>query len=124
MIDFLKLFVHVVILPFQLEAKIVLLRHQLNVLRRRVPSKPKLAAADRLLFVWLYRLFPSMLNAVTIVPHGRSSGGIGLASACCGAGSRARVGGRPKVSLEIRRLIREMSFATGFWGAPRIPGEL
>jgi hypothetical protein len=23
--------------------------------------------ADRLLFVWLYRLFPSVLNAVTIV---------------------------------------------------------
>ena len=29
---------------------------QLNVLRRRVPSNPKLAIADRLVFVWLYRL--------------------------------------------------------------------
>jgi hypothetical protein len=71
MIDFLKLFVHVVVSPFktraQLEAEIVLLRHQLNVLRRRVPSKPKLDVADRLLFVWLYRLFPSVLSAVTIV---------------------------------------------------------
>jgi len=28
-----------------------LLRHQLNVLRRRVPSTPKLAVADRLIFV-------------------------------------------------------------------------
>jgi len=28
----------------------------MNVLRRRAPSKPKLRAADRLLFVWLYRL--------------------------------------------------------------------
>ena len=44
-----------------------MLRHQLNVLRRRVPSKPKLAVADRLLFVWLYRLFPSLLNAVAII---------------------------------------------------------
>ena len=71
MIDFLKLFVHVVVWPFktraQLEAEIVLLRHQLNVLRRRVPSKPKLAVVDRLLFVWLYRLFPSVLSAVAIV---------------------------------------------------------
>jgi hypothetical protein len=41
----------------RLEAEIVLLRHQLNVLRRRVPSNLKLAAPDRLLFVWLYRLF-------------------------------------------------------------------
>jgi hypothetical protein len=37
------------------------------VLRQRVPSKPRLTVADRLLFVWLYRLFPSVLNAVTIV---------------------------------------------------------
>ena len=69
--EFLSLFLHVLVSPFktraQLEAEIVLLRHQLNVLRRRVPSKPKLAVADRLLFVWLYRLFPSVLNAVTIV---------------------------------------------------------
>src|SRR3954451_10428291 len=71
MIDFLKLFVHVLVSPFKtqarLEAEIVLLRNQLNVLRRRAPSKPKLAVADRLLFVWLYRLFPSVLNAVAIV---------------------------------------------------------
>jgi hypothetical protein len=44
-----------------------LLRHQLNVLRRRVPPRPKLTVADRLLFVWLYRLFSSVLSAVTIV---------------------------------------------------------
>jgi hypothetical protein len=43
-----------------------MLRHQLNVLRRRVPSKP-MAVADRLLFVWLYRLFLSALNAIAIV---------------------------------------------------------
>ena len=57
MIAFLNLFLHVVISPFKtqarLEAEIVLLRHQLNVLRRRIPSKPKLAVVDRLLFVWL-----------------------------------------------------------------------
>jgi hypothetical protein len=33
-------------------------------------------------------------------------------------------GGRPKVALEIRRLIREMSLANPLWGAPRIHGEL
>jgi putative transposase len=71
MIAFLSLFFHVLVSPLktrmQLEAEIVLLRHQLNVLHRRVPPKPKLAVADRLLFVWLYRLFPSVLNAATIV---------------------------------------------------------
>ena len=37
--------------------------------------------------------------------------------------SRSR-GGRPKVPLEIRQLIREMSLANPLWGAPRIHGEL
>ena len=71
MIAFFNLVFHVVVSPFktraQLEAEVVLLRHQLSVLRRRVPSKPKLAVVDRLFFVWLYRLFPSVLSAVAIV---------------------------------------------------------
>jgi hypothetical protein len=37
--------------------------------------------------------------------------------------SRSR-GGRPKVPLEIRQLIRTMSLANPLWGAPRIHGEL
>jgi hypothetical protein len=71
MIAFLSLLLHVVVWPFKttarLEAEIIMLRHQLNVLRRRARPKPRLAVADRLLFVWLYRLFPSVLNAVTII---------------------------------------------------------
>ena len=59
MIAFLSLLLQVVVSPFRtkarLEAEIILPRHQLNVLRRRVPSNPKLAVADRLVFVWLYR---------------------------------------------------------------------
>ena len=128
MIAFLSLLLHVVMSPFKtqarLEAEIVLLRHQLNVRRRRIPSKPKLAAVDRLLFVWLYRLFPSVLNAVTIVqpetiiPWHRTAFRLYWRWK-----SRSR-GGRPKVPLEIRRLIREMSLANRLWGAPRIHGEL
>jgi hypothetical protein len=69
--DFLKLFVHILVSPFKsrarLEAEIVLLRHQLNVLRRRVPSKPKLTVSDRPIFVWLCRLFPSARSALAII---------------------------------------------------------
>jgi hypothetical protein len=128
MIAFLILFLRVLVSPFRtrarLEAEIVLLRHQLNVLRRRVSSKPKLTVADRLLFVWLYRLFPSVLNAVaiinpdTVVRWHRT--GFRLYWRWK---SRSR-GGRPRVPLEIRRLIREMSLANRLWGAPRIHGEL
>ena len=71
MIAFLSLARHVLISPFRtrarLEAEIIMLRHQLNVLGRRLPTKPKLSGIDRLLFVWLYRLFPSVLSAVAIV---------------------------------------------------------
>jgi hypothetical protein len=45
MIAFLDLLLHVVVSPFKtkarLEAEIIMLRHQLNVLRRRVPPKPR-----------------------------------------------------------------------------------
>jgi hypothetical protein len=71
MIAFMSLILHVVVSPLKtkalLEAEIIMLRHQLNVLRRRVPSKPKFAVVDRLLFVWLYRLFPAVLDAIAIV---------------------------------------------------------
>ncbi len=79
---------------------------------------------DRLLFVWLYRLFPSALNAVTIVQLETiirwHRAGLRLYWRWK---SRAR-GGRPKVPIEIRQLIREMSRANRLWGAPRIHGEL
>src|SRR6266481_4999353 len=128
MIGFLILFLHVLVSPFktqaQLEAEIVLLRHELSVLRQRVPSRPKLTLADRLLFVWLYRLFPSVLDAVAIVQpetvirwHRK---GFRLYWRWK---SRSR-GGRPRIPGEIRRLIREMSLANRLWGAPRIHGEL
>jgi hypothetical protein len=71
MLDFLGLFVHVLVAPFKtqarLEAEITLLRHELNVLRRKVPSKPGLTPTDRLLFVWLCSLFPPLRSAITIV---------------------------------------------------------
>src|SRR5450830_1701788 len=51
----------------KLEAEILVLRQQINVLRRRVPKRPHLNNTDRFLFVWLYHCFPSVLEAVAIV---------------------------------------------------------
>src|SRR5258708_12066438 len=50
-----------------LEAENLVLRQQVNVLRRRTPKRPHLNNTDRFLFVWLYRWFPSVLEVVAIV---------------------------------------------------------
>lgn len=48
------------------EAEILALRQQLLVLNRRRP-RVRLRNLDRLILVWLYRLFPSLLDAMVIV---------------------------------------------------------
>ena len=57
--------------PFEaksrLEAENAALRQQLIVLRRKVKSRPRLANTDRWFFVQLYRWFPSILDALTII---------------------------------------------------------
>ena len=128
MLDFLRLFLHVLAAPFrtqaQLEAEVTLLRHQLNVLRRQAPSKPRLTGADRLLLVWLWRLFPSLRSAITIVQPdtvlGWHRSGFRLYWRWK---SRSR-SGRPRVPVEVRSLIRRLNMENPLWGAPRIHGEL
>src|SRR5271168_4128077 len=44
----------------RLEAENLLLRQQLVVLRRKSPKRVRLWNIDRLLLVWLYRLYPSL----------------------------------------------------------------
>jgi Integrase core domain len=107
-----------------LETEILTLRHQLNVLRRKAPKRLVFSKIDRLVFASLYRLAPGILNALlivkpeTVIRWHRT--GFRLFWRWK---SRSR-GGRPKVPLEIRQLIRNMSLANPIWGAPRIQGEL
>ena len=106
------------------EAEILVLRQQLLVLSRKSRKRVHLRNIDRLILVWLCRLFPSVLDAVVIVKpetmlrwHRR--------------GFRAywrwkswRRGGRPRIDRELRALIRRMCKENPTWGAPRIHGEL
>jgi putative transposase len=43
------------------------LRHQLRVLRRQRPGRPRLFTIDRLLWVWLYRIWPRCLPTMLLV---------------------------------------------------------
>ena len=51
----------------RLEAENAALRHQLIVLRRKMPGRPWLTNNDRWFFIQLYRWFPSVLKVVRIV---------------------------------------------------------
>src|SRR5207248_2843624 len=128
MIEFLRLILHIIASFFKprtnLVAEILVLRQQLNVLRRQVSKRPQLSNTDRFLFVWLYRWFPSVLSAIailrpeTIIRWHRA----GFQS-YWRERSRKPVG-RPRISAELRNLIGAMSRANHLWGAPHIHGEL
>src|SRR6202011_3967278 len=50
-----------------LQAELLTLRHQLNVLRRKSPQRLGFTSIDRLVFAGLYRLAPGVLDALKIV---------------------------------------------------------
>src|ERR1700683_3873192 len=50
-----------------LQAEILTLRHQLNVLRRKSPQRLTFSSIDRLVFAGLYRLASGVLDALKIV---------------------------------------------------------
>src|SRR6266404_1645722 len=106
------------------EAEILYLRQQFIVFKRSKPARPRLKATERLIFVCLYRLFPSLLDVSiifkpeTLLRWHRI--GFGLFWRWK---SRRRVG-RPAVSADIRNLVQRISRENPLWGAPRIHGEL
>jgi transposase InsO family protein len=128
MTAFLSLFLHILGSPFKtqarLEAEILALRHQLNILRRQARSKSRLTVSDRLIFVWLYRLFPSVLSAISVIEPETVIRWHRMGFRLYWRWKSRSRGGRPKIQGEIRRLIREISLANRLWGAPRIHGEL
>jgi hypothetical protein len=109
----------------RLEAEILILRHQLNVLQQRTPRRRlHLRWIDRALFIRLYRRYPRILDALSIVRpetvvrwHRKGFTGYWRWK------SRSP-GGRPRIAQEVRELIRRMSFENSLWGATKIHGEL
>ena len=91
-----------------LELKLIALQHQLAVLRRQRPGRPQLSSLDRLLWVWLYRIWPQVIDAMVLVKPATV-----VQRHCKGFRFhwrwRSRRSGRPKIDTEIRALIRRMS---------------
>src|SRR4029077_14919735 len=107
-----------------LVAEILVLRHQINVLQRHSPKRQTFSSADRLIFAWLYRLTPTVLNALAIVKPETVIKWHRAGFRSYWRWKSRRGGGRPTVPPNVLDLIREMSIANPLWGAPRIHGEL
>src|ERR1700686_2265914 len=102
----------------RLEAENLLLRQQLVVLRRKSPTRVRLLNIDRLLLVWLYRLSPSLLNAILIVQPETVIRWHRRGFHAYWRWKSRHDGGRPRIDSEIRALIRRMNRENPLWGAP------
>jgi transposase InsO family protein len=98
------------------------LRHQLAVLRRAAPQRPRLGQLDRVLWVWLSNVFDEWREALLIVKPATVVRW--HRAAFRWLWRRQSRGGRPAKEHDVVRLIRKMSRANPLWGSPRIQGEL
>src|SRR5437588_6481353 len=93
----------------RLEAENAALRQQLIVLQRKVRGRVQFTNSDRLFFIQLYRWFPSVLQAITIIRPETlvrwHRAGFHRYWRC----KSRNLGGRPQISTDLRALIRRMS---------------
>lgn len=106
-----------------LQAEILALRHQLNLLQNSSKKRTRLRASDRILWVWLSQLWSDWRSALlvvrpeTVIRWHRQ--GFVLYWRW-----KSRRPERPDTERQIRELIRKMCASNPTWGAPRIHAEL
>ena len=102
----------------------IALRHQLAIYQRTV-KRPRIRPEDRILWSWLSRRWARWREVLvfvqpeTVIAWQRKRFRDHWTRL-----SRAGKLGRPRISEEIRELIRTISGANPLWGTPRIVGEL
>ena len=128
MVALLCFFLTLLALPFKsksrLEAENAALRHQLTVLQRKVRGRVQFTNDDRLFLIQLYRWFPSILKAITIIRPETLVRWHRAGFRRYWRWKSRSLGRRPQIDADLRALIRRISVDNPLWGAPRIHGEL
>ncbi len=107
-----------------MQMELIALRHQVAVYKQSL-SRPRLQPADRLLWVWLSRLWPGWQDALEFVqPRTVLAWQKNRFRDYWRRLSQSGKPGRPPISKEVRELIRDMWCSNPTWGSPRIMGEL
>src|SRR3974377_1763532 len=100
-------------LPFKsksrLEAENAVLRHQLIVLQRKVRGRVHFTNSDRLFFIQLYRWFPSVLKAITVIRPETLVRWHRAGFRRYWRWKSRSLGGRPQIEADLRALIRRLS---------------
>jgi transposase InsO family protein len=108
----------------RLAAEIMVLRHQVLVLKRKHHGRIKLNRLDRVILAWLSRAVPAVPSAIVIVrPETLVRWHREGFRAFWRRKSAASIG-RPSVNRDLKCLIHQMAHENPLWGAPRIHGEL
>ena len=108
-------------------AEILLLRHQLTVLQRQTPARPKMTWADRALIAALVELIPRRRHAslrLIITPETALRWRRDVLCRRWAAKSQHKRPGRPATHHNITRLGVRLARENPGWGYRRIHGEL
>jgi|ERR1035437_6116547 hypothetical protein len=100
----------------QLQAEVLVLRHQINILRRQVPGRVRPTASDRAIFVWHYRIFADVGSAIVIVRPETIVRWHRMGFRVWWRWKSRNPGGRPKINHELRDLVRRMCEENALWG--------
>src|ERR1039458_5548030 len=89
----------------RLEAENAVLRHQLIVLRRKLPGRVRLTNNDRWFLIQLYRWFPSILQVLTIVQPETLVRWHRAGFRCYRRWKSRSRGGWPQIKTDLRRIL-------------------
>jgi hypothetical protein len=100
----------------------LMLRQQLNIYKRK-NKRPKLENIDRIILVWISRIFSNWKSALVVVKPATIIGWHKKGFKLYWKRKSRRVG-RPNIDWRLIKLIRKMQKENPLWSAQRIQGEL